>query len=305
VSASAAATGGDDAARSDPAPDQLALGAFVGAVLIGGSNFVAVRFSNRELDPLWGAGLRFGLAAAVFGALCAVLRLPLPRGRPLALVLAYGLLGFAGAYGCLYWAMQEVTAGVAAVVVAIGPLLTLLLAVGHGMERLQGRALAGAMIAVAGSALIFFQPGSTSFGLASLTVLAFAALCAAESVVVSKLCGPQHPLVMNFVGMTVGAAVLLALSAAAGERLAVPEDGETRLALLYLVAGTVGLFMFVLLVVRRWTASSTSYIFVLMPVVAVAVGALLADEQITATTLVGGGIVCAGVYLGALARRGA
>jgi len=304
MSTSVAASGAETV-RADPAPDRLALGAFAGAVLIGGSNFVAVRFSNRELDPLWGAGLRFGLAAAVFGVLCAALRLPLPRGRPLALVLTYGLLGFAGAYGCLYWALQEVTAGVAAVVVAIGPLLTLLLAVAHRMERLHGRALMGSVIAVAGSVLIFFQPGSTSFGLASLGVLALAALFAAESVVVSKLCGPQHPLVMNFVGMTVGAAVLLALAAATGERLTVPEDGETRLALLYLVAGTVGLFMFVLLVVQRWTASSTSYIFVLMPVVAVAVGALLADERITATTLVGGGIVCAGVYLGALARRGA
>jgi len=303
VSASAAATGGGDAARSDPTPDRLALGAFAGAVLSGGSNFVAVRFSNRELDPLWGAGLRFGLAAAVFGVLCAALRLPLPRGRPLALVLAYGLLGFAGAYGCLYWAMQEVPAGVAAVVVAIGPLLTLLLAVAHGMERLQRRALAGAVIAVAGSVLIFFQPGTTSFGLASLAVLALAALCAAEAVVVSKLCGPQHPVVMNFVGMTVGAAVLLLLSAASGERLTVPEEGETRLALLYLVAGTVGLFMFVLLVVQRWTASATSYIFVLMPLVAIAGGAVLADERITATTLLGGAIVCAGVYLGALAHR--
>ena len=49
--------------------DRLALGAFSGAVVVGGSNFVAVRYSNRELDPLWGAGLRFGLAAVVFGVL--------------------------------------------------------------------------------------------------------------------------------------------------------------------------------------------------------------------------------------------
>jgi drug/metabolite transporter (DMT)-like permease len=33
------------------------------------------------------------------------------------------------------------------------------------------------------------------------------------------------------------------------------------------------------------------------------VGALIADEEITATTILGGGIVCLGVYLGALARR--
>jgi len=40
-----------------------------------------------------------------------------------------------------------------------------------------------------------------------------------------------------------------------------------------------------------------------MPVVAVVLGALVADERITATTILGGGIVCAGVYLGTVARR--
>ncbi|MBA2460463.1 MAG: DMT family transporter [Actinobacteria bacterium] len=301
MSTSAAATEAEGA-RSDPAPDQLALGAFAGAVLIGGSNFVAVRFSNRELDPLWGAGLRFALAAAVFGVLCAALRLPLPRGRVLGLVLIYGLLAFAAAYGCLYWAMQEVPAGVAAVVIAVGPLLTLLLAVAHRMERLNGRALVGALIAIGGSVLIFFQPGSAALGGGSLALLALAALSAAESVVISKRCGRQHPVVMNFVGMSAGAAALLVVATAAGERLTLPVDGATRIALGYLVFATVGLFVLVLVVVQRWTASSTSYVFVLMPVVAVALGALIADERITATTLLGGGIVCAGVYVGALAR---
>ena len=65
------------------------------------------------------------------------LRLTLPRGRALALLVAYGLLGFAGAYGCLYWALQDVPAGIGAVVLAVGPLLTLLLAVAHRQERLQ------------------------------------------------------------------------------------------------------------------------------------------------------------------------
>ena len=68
--------------------DRTALGAFAGAVFVGGTNFVAIRFSNRELDPIWGAALRFALAAAVFAILCAALRLALPRGRPLALAAA-------------------------------------------------------------------------------------------------------------------------------------------------------------------------------------------------------------------------
>jgi drug/metabolite transporter (DMT)-like permease len=36
-----------------------------------------------------------------------------------------------------------------------------------------------------------------------------------------------------------------------------------------------------------------------MPVVAIVVGALVADEPITLTTVLGGAIVCAGVYVGA------
>jgi drug/metabolite transporter (DMT)-like permease len=289
-------------ASTGSAVDRPALAAFFGAVFIGGSNFVAIRFSNRELDPLWGAGLRFALAAAVFGLLCAALRLSLPRGRALVLVATYGLLAFGAAYGCLYWAMQEVPAGVAAVVLAVGPLLTLLLAVAHGMEQLSGRALLGALVAIVGSVLIFFQPGSIAFGWGSFALLGLASLCASESVVVSKLAGRHHPVAMNFVGMTAGAAVLLVVAAAAGERLALPADGETQLAVAYLVTATVGLFLLVLVVVQRWTASATSYVFVLMPVIAVALGALLADEPITATTILGGAIVFAGVYIGA-ARR--
>jgi drug/metabolite transporter (DMT)-like permease len=288
---------------SDPTVDRQALGAFAGAVFIGGSNFVAIRFSNRELDPLWGAGLRFVLAAIVFGLLCAGLRLSLPRGRGLLLVVTYGLLAFGAAYGCLYWAMQEVPAGVAAVVLAVGPLLTLLLAVAHGMERLRVRALVGALVAIGGSILIFFQPGAIAFGWGSFALLGIAALCASESVVVSKLAGRQHPVAMNFVGMSAGAVVLLIVAGAAGERLVLPSDGETQFALAYLVAATVGLFLLVLVVVQRWTASATSYVFVLMPVIAIALGALVADEPITVTAIVGGAIVCTGVYVGA-AHRG-
>jgi drug/metabolite transporter (DMT)-like permease len=289
------------AVRRTAAPDRLALGAFTGAVVIGGSNFVAIRFSNRELDPLWGAGFRFALAAAVFGLLVAALRLSLPRGRALVLVMTYGLLAFGGGYGCLYWAMQEVPAGIASVVLAIGPLLTLLLAVVHGMEGLSRRAVVGALVALAGSVVIFFQPSSIEFGWGSFALLGVAALCFSESVVVSKVAG-QHPVVMNFVSMSIGAVVLLLVAAAAGERFALPAEEETQLALVYLVAATVGLFVLALVVVQRWTASATSYAFVLMPVVAIVLGALVADEAIALTTVVGGAIVGGGVYLGA-ARR--
>ena len=43
--------------------DISTLVAFAALVIIGGGNAVAVRFSNGELPPFWGAAARFGLAA--------------------------------------------------------------------------------------------------------------------------------------------------------------------------------------------------------------------------------------------------
>ena len=53
--------------------------AFLAGSVFAGGNAVGIRFSNRELEPLWGAALRFLLAALAFAALMAWLRLRPPR----------------------------------------------------------------------------------------------------------------------------------------------------------------------------------------------------------------------------------
>lgn len=283
--------------------DAKTLAAFLTAVVLGGVNFVGVRVSNEELDPIWGAGLRFGLAAVVFAALVSALRLPLPRGRALALVATYGLLGFGLAYGSLYRGMEEAPAGLASVVLAVGPLLVLLLAVAHRLERFSVRAAVGAVIALAGTALMFLDPGEADVGWASFAFLVAAALAASESVVVSKLAGRLHPMAMNVVGMTAGSLALLAVAVLRGDALSLPRQGDTQLAVAYLVVATVAMFLCILYVVQRWTASATAYTFVSMPVVAVLAGAVLLDEPITWAVVAGGAVVVAGVYVGAIAPR--
>ena len=43
-------------------PSTATLAAFLVSTVIFGSNFVAVRLSNQELAPFWGAALRFAVA---------------------------------------------------------------------------------------------------------------------------------------------------------------------------------------------------------------------------------------------------
>ena len=53
--------------------------AFVTYAVLADGNAVGVRFSNRELAPLWGAGLRFALAAALLLVVMVLLKLAFPE----------------------------------------------------------------------------------------------------------------------------------------------------------------------------------------------------------------------------------
>jgi len=96
-------------------------------VLIGGSNFVAVRFSNAELPPYWGAALRFLPASMLLLAAMAIWRIPFPRGASLRGAAIYGALNFGLGYALTYYGLQDAPAGTGAVVLATVPLFTLVL----------------------------------------------------------------------------------------------------------------------------------------------------------------------------------
>jgi drug/metabolite transporter (DMT)-like permease len=282
-------------------PDAVTLAAFAVMAIIAGSNFVAVRFSNQELPPFWGATLRFAIACALFFLVMRWRHAAVPRGRALAGVALYGALGFGASYALMYWALVSVTAGLAAVLVALVPLLTFFLAIAHGLERFRLRGLVGAVIAVAGIAVVFAEQLGGRVEIGPLLACIAAAVCVAESAVVAKLFPRVDPAATNAVGMLTGLAILAPLSLVAAETWTLPQRSDTIMALLYLVTiGSVGLFGLFLYVLRRWTATATSYLLVVSPLVTVAVASLLAGEHVTAQFAVGALLVAAGVYVGAL-----
>lgn len=280
---------------------RLTLLAFVGFTVIAGLNFVAVRFSNRELDPFWGAALRFGAAGLVFLTLALALRRPFPRGRGLVGALLYGVLGFGMSYALAYYGLVAAPAAVGSVAIALAPLMTLFLARAHALETIRARGVLGALVAFAGIALAFWDQLGARVPLLSLVALVLAALAIAESAVVVKRFPRSDPLAMNAVAMLVGAALLSLLSLATGEAWTLPRTNEARLAVTYLVlVGSVVMFFLFLYVIARWSASATSYQTVLSPIVAIVAAALLAGERVGWLFVAGAALVLVGVYLGAL-----
>jgi drug/metabolite transporter (DMT)-like permease len=282
--------------------DRRILLAFAGVVLLAGSNIVAVRFSNRELEPFWGAGIRFVGASLILWAVVVARRHALPRGRAMAGAIVYGVLSFLVAYAFFYWGSLEVPAGLGGTIMAAVPLLTVVLTAAHGLEPLRLRAALGAVMALAGIALMSSGALEGDVSLVSVVAVAIAASAAAESGIVLKLTPGAHPVVTNAVGMSVGAVLLLVLSGIAGESWRLPEAPSVRIALVYLVVASPFLFILFVYVVRRWTVTGASYQFVLFPIVSVIGGAALLGEPVTGALLVGAPVVLLGVYLGALSE---
>lgn len=282
-------------------PDRATLLAFFTAVLIGGVNFVGVRFSNRELPPVFGAGLRFGLAALLLILVVRIKRIPFPAGRSLFISVVYGLLSFTCSYALAYWALQELSAGIGAVLFAATPLVTVFLAPLHRLERFRLRGLIGSLVALVGIVVLANPTGQGQTSLLPIVAMLGATVTAAEAAILVKKYPTGSPLATNAVAMAAGSIVLLALSALAGESWAPPQTTRTWLIVIYLAAvGSAGLFGLFLFTLSRWTASATSYFTALMPVVSMVAGAVLASEAVTPVGVVGGVIVIGGVYLGAL-----
>jgi len=281
--------------------ERVALAAFLAEAVLAGGNAVGVRYSNRELDPLWGAGLRFGLAAVLLTAVMAAMRLALPRGRALVGTLVFGALLFGGAFALAYYALVSLHAGLGQTILALVPLATLLLAVAQRQERLHRAAVAGTLLALTGVALISGLSEREAVPLASLIASLGAVLCFAQATVLVRRFPPVHPVTQNALGMAAGALILVFLSLVVGETATLPERTATWLALAYtVVIGSGVVFVLYIVVIRLWSASRAAYGFVITPVVTVLLSAWLDDEPVTTGLVVGGALVLLAVYVGAL-----
>lgn len=285
--------------------DRRALALFAACVFLAGGNAVGVRFSNRELDPLWGAALRFGAASLVLLAVMAFRRLELPRGRALAGAVLFGVLNFGVTFALAYYALVRIHAGLGQTVLSLVPLVTLLLAVAQRLERFRLLAGVGTVCATAGVAVISRAPLQGAVPTLSLLAMLGSVLSFAEAIVLVRRLPAVHPVTMNAVGMTAASALLFAGSAAAGDTWKLPDRPATWWALAYLVvAGSVLTFVLYLMVIRRWGASRAAYLFVVVPIVTILLSAWLDDEPLTASLLLGTPLILLGVYLGALRGGG-
>lgn len=283
-------------------PDRLTLLAFLGVVVFGGINAVAVKQTVGELDPFWAGATRFAVAGLIMAAIVFLTGRAVPRGGSLMGAALYGAL-FAVSFGAAYPALREAPAGTAAVFLALVPLVTLGLAVAHGQERFRILGLAGGLVAVVGVAIVFADQLSADVPVRALVLFAIAVVSIAEMGIIVKQIPRSDPFATNAVAMLTAAGMLLIVSLIASEAWSLPTQSATWAAVAYLIVfGSVALFGLFVYALEHWTASAVSYADLLLPLVTIGVAAVLTGERVTPSFALGGAVILAGVYIGAFVR---
>ena len=273
--------------------------AFAACGAIWGSTFLVISIGNDALAPVWAATLRLTLAALLLTAWTRARGRKLPRGAALRAALGYGVAQFGVNLPLLYWGEKLVPSGLAAVVYATIPLSSALITRALGMERLTPAKLLGALVALGGVAVLFSATLRAHVAPAGLGAILVGATAASLGTVLLKRGPRQDPFGANAVGCAIGAPIAGALSFALGETHALPATLAAAWPLVYLtVGGSVGAYVIMSWLVNRWSVTRTSYVTVIVPVIALALGALVRHERLAPVTLAGAALILAGLVLG-------
>jgi drug/metabolite transporter (DMT)-like permease len=304
---------------SKPVPSKtLLLVAFATVYVVWGSTYLAIRIAVEHWPPLWMAAVRFAIAG---GGLYAVLRLrgaPAPGWRAWGAAAVVGGLMLAGGNGTVCWAEQWVPSGETALILAAGPLWTVLLPWIFRRSRAPRPLVAlGVIVGLVGVGVLIGGPahavaptagaiaGGHALLWARLSLLGASLSWVTGSLIAHRMPLPKSAALATAMEMAV-ACPILALAALAHGDLAhfhfasIPPSGWAALAYLLVFGSLAGFGSYIYVLIHAGPARASTGAFV-NPLIAVVLGAALAGEPIGARTAIAAAMIIAavaGVILG-------
>ena len=280
--------------------------AYAAIYLIWGSTFLAISLAVRSIPPLLMMGLRCSAAGVLLLSWAIARREPAaPRHWGHAAV--SGTLMFAGAYGTLAWAEQQLASGTAALLSATTPFWLVAIEWSRGSKP-SARTMVGLVIGLAGVALLVDGASAHPLRIAPIVaVLAGTGAWAAGSLYARPPRVPCSLALSAGMSLLAGGAGLLVTSWATRELSGFDPRAVSLvslLALAYLVVfGSLVAFTaysFLLRVAPPARVATYAYV---NPIVAVALGAGLAGERLSAGMISAGMVIATGVAITIAGRR--
>ena len=269
-----------------------------------GTTFIASRIGAQHMPGLFVAGVRQFSSGLIMVSFFLIRGFQLPGWSDLKKISLQGILMLCIANGLLTWSLEYINSGLAAIIAALIPLFVVLFTmVLSRCAKITRLMLAGIVIGFAGILAIFynyigqFQDNKFLFGvvLALLSVL----IWAFGTVYTAKQKLSIYILFNVGFQMLIAGFVLLIVCLISGKYVNLAETGYASwYALIYLVIfGSLVAYSAYVFAISKLPPTLVSIYAYINPVVAVALGWLLLQEQLNANMIFGTVITLSGIYL--------
>ena len=301
-----------------PAPVSLVIAAFATVYIVWGSTYFFIRLSVAHIPPMLVGLLRYLVAGVLMLGWCLLTGKDIFSRGTIGPAFVSGLLLLCCGNGALIWSEQYIPSGLAAILLASGPVWFVVLDKGKWRENFRSRStIAGLVIGFAGVLLLFGERlkegiGSGGAGSPNRVMLALAVLVcgsiswAAGSLYSKYRSAPVSNAVNTGWQMLTAGLVFVIASVVSGEWRGfyvrdVPLSSWLGIGYLVSMGSLAGYSAFVWLLQVRPATQVSTHAYV-NPVVAILLGVWFAGERMSAVQLLGLAVILASVLLINLAK---
>ncbi len=268
--------------------------------VVWGLAFVAIGRADFELSPINLTLLRWLIASAGFLALSPLALRPKIKfqRRDLPRLLGVSFGNVAAYHLSLNYGELTVSAGLAGLLVSLGPVFIVLLSSYTLKEKVSRRVLMALALALMGAFVLSFSDLEAGSILGPIAVIITAFSYAFYTVLAKPLVGKYGPLPIATWAGLIGTLMILPLfsSSFVTQVSSLSLVGWMSVVYLAILSTVLGYFMFYTLVSRR-NVSTLSIQLYLIPIISVLGGVLLLNEALTAYTIVGGALMLLAVAI--------
>ncbi len=274
---------------------------YIAICLIWGSTWLAIRLGLDSLTPLISAGLRFLLASILIFSIVYIKKIELHLdSKSIKIYIFLAFFSFAIPFGLVYWAEQFVPSGLTSVMFGFFPFSVFIcswfILKGESADIFK---LISVILGFIGILIIFsdsleIDVENHTLGLAA--VLLSAIIQGSNSVAIKKWGSHLHPFSLNAIPLLIAGITMILLSFYFENTSNWEFSTKAILSISYLaVVGTIAAFTIYYWLLKQINAVILALSSFVTPIIALILGWLILNEQLSTKVLVGALFVLIGI----------
>ncbi|UQD57687.1 EamA family transporter [Flavobacterium sp. K5-23] len=267
-----------------------------------GTTWIASKEGVRHMPALQLAGIRQFIGGMLYVSFFLFKKATWPKGKQWQTIIILSILNFVLSNGLSTWGVKYISSGLGAIIGAIFPLWIVIITF-LGGERIARLAVIGLMISFGGICIVFYDHLSDflnadfRFG---ILISIIATITWAFGTLYTKKKAPSfNPYFSIGLQMLISSMILITYTETTNTAVslsAIPIQSWYAIAYLVIVGSVLTFIAFIYSLQKLPTELNSIYAYI-NPIVAVLLGAVIFNEELTKPIILGGAVTLCGLYM--------